>query len=255
MSPENQRSAADGMPWFTTTHWSLVLNASAEDSLLATEALGRLCEIYWRPVNTFIRSRFPPSVEPEDLTQQFFARFLEKKFYRLADRERGRFRSFLLVAVKNFLLNELERMSAQKRGGGKAPLSIDETLPDEDTPRIEIADERTAERGYELNWALTLLARSRDKLAAEYRADGKADRFEILEQLLPGEESGLTYAEVAKRLGLAEGTIKSDMHRLKARYRELLRVEVAHTVATPAEIDDELRHLLTVVGQPHANQG
>ena len=133
-------------------------------------------------------------------------------------------------------------------------MSIDETPPDEDSPRVEIADERTAVQSYEQNWALTLLTAARENLAAEYRADNKAERFAYLEQLLPGEETELTYAQVAKALGLAEGTIKSDMHRLRRRYRELLRLEVAHTVATPAEIDEELRQLLEVFSRPRSNK-
>jgi RNA polymerase sigma-70 factor (ECF subfamily) len=188
--------------------------------------------------------------DAEDLTQQFFARFLEKEHYRLAQQERGRFRSFLLAMAKNFLVNEREKASAQKRGGGQTPVSLDEEIPGENRPRVELTDERTADRLYEQSWALTLLVRTRERLAAEYSSEGKADRFAQLEKFLPGEESDMTYAEAAVHFGVAEGTIKSDVHRLKRRYRDLLREEIAHTVATPAEIDDELRHLITVLGQP-----
>ena len=249
MPEANPHSAIANLPWFTTTHWSVVLNAGADDSLLASKALGQLCEIYWRPVNVFIRSRCHSKGDPDDLTQQFFARFLEKEHYRLANRERGRFRAFLHTAIKNFLVNEWERATSQKRGGGQTDLSLDETAPDQAEPRIQPADERTAEQSFELNWALTLLSRARERLASEYRADGRAERFTHLEQLLPGEATEMTYAQVAVLLGVAEGTIKSDIHRLKRRYRELLREEVAHTVATPAEIDDELRYLLAVVSR------
>jgi RNA polymerase sigma-70 factor (ECF subfamily) len=238
------------MSWFTTTHWTVVLNAGAEDSLLAAGAIEQLCQTYWQPVHTFIRSRSQRSAEPDDLTQQFFARFLEKQHYRLADRERGRFRAFLLTSVKNFLVNEWERAAAQKRGGGQLPVSLEETMPGEDVPRLQLVDERNAEQSFEQNWALTVLARAREKLMAEYHADGRAERFVHLEQLLPGQETDMTYAQVAELLGVAEGTIKSDIHRLKRRYRELLRDEVAHTVATPGDIDAELRHLLTVVSRP-----
>jgi RNA polymerase sigma factor (sigma-70 family) len=232
--------------WFNTTHWTVVLNAGSDDTALASEALGKLCRSYWPPVNAYVRQRGYPAADAEDLTQQFFARFLEKEHYRLAQRERGRFRTFLLTAVKHFLVNERERISALKRGGGQALESLDETSLDGERPRIEPADERTAEQAYEKNWAMTLLARVRDQLAADYAADGGADRFAHLEKFLPGEESDLTYAQAAALLGLSEGTIKSDVHRLKRRYRERLREELAHTVSAPTEIEDELRHLMAV---------
>ncbi len=236
--------------WFTTTHWTVVLGAKSDDAPAAAAALGQLCQTYWAPIHAYIRRTDRNPGDAEDLTQQFFERFLEKEQYRLAQRERGRFRSFLLTTVKHFLINEWERASAQKRGGGRQPVSLDEQLPDEDRPRIEPADDRNAEWIYEQTWALTLLKNVRARLAAEYAGEGKGERFALLEQFLPGEECDLTYAQAAARLGVAEGTIKSDMHRLKRRYRDLLREEIAHTVATPAEVDDEVRHLMAVLGQP-----
>ncbi len=235
--------------WFATTHWSVVLQAREGDSPAAARALAQLCQTYWGPINAYIRGRGHPSADAEDLTQQFFARFLEKEHYRLADRERGRFRSFLLTSVKRFVINEWERSFAQKRGGGRLAVSLDEEALEEGHPRVELTDERTAERLYEQNWTLTLLAEVRARLEAEYAAEGKGERFAQLEQFLPGEKSDLTYAEAAARFGVAEGTIKSDMHRLKRRYRELLREQIAHTVAAPSEIDEELRHLIAVLGR------
>ena len=244
MSAMENSAASPG--WFTTTHWTVILNARAEDTALASEALGQLCRVYWAPINAYFRRRGQNPVDADDLTQQFFARFLEKQYYKLAKRERGRFRTFLLTAAKHFLVNDWERASAKKRGGGQVAVSLDEEQTQSSQPRIELKDERTAERIYEQSWAMTLLERVRERLTAEYTAEGRADRFALLEKFLPGEESDITYAEAAARTGLAEGTIKSDVHRLKKRYRELLREEIAHTVSTPAEIDEELRHLMAV---------
>ena len=188
---------------------------------------------YWAPVNAYIRRwQFSPA-DADDLTQQFFARFLEKKHYKQADRNRGKFRTFLLTSVKNFLVNERERACAQKRGGGQAPVSLDEHGSGLGRASADLVDERTAERIYEQRWALTLLTQVRTRLAAEYVADGGEGRFTVLEQFLPGEESGGTYAEVAARLEIAEGTLKSEVHRFKKRYRVLLREEIQHTVSDP----------------------
>ena len=250
MGVSGNASEREASGWFTTTHWTVVLQARDDTSPAAAGALSTLCQTYWAPINTYIRRVGQNSSDADDLTQQFFARFLEKQQHRLADRERGKFRTFLLTAVKHFLINEWERSSAQKRGGGRTPLSLDEEATEDGQPRIELKDERTAERSYEQSWALTLLAHVRAKVEAEYRKDGKAERFAQLEKFLPGEESDMTYAEAAMRFGVAEGTIKSDVHRLKARYREVLRQEIAHTVSSPAEIDDELRYLVAILGQP-----
>lgn len=244
-------SESESPRWFATTHWTVVLNAKSDDSSHAAEALGKLCQTYWAPINAYIRRMGQSAADSEDLTQQFFARFLEKEHYKQASRDRGRFRSFLLTSVKNFLVNEWERASARKRGGGQANVSLDEEFSETGGQRVEAIDERTAEWIYEQRWALTLLAQVRARLEAQYAVEGKAERFTLVEQFLPGEESEMTYAEASARLGIAEGTLKSDVHRLKRRYRELLREEIAHTVATPADIDTELRHLAAVLSQPH----
>jgi RNA polymerase sigma factor (sigma-70 family) len=227
-----------------------VLNAQSDDTKEAAQALGELCRIYWEPIRGYVARTCRNLSDAEDLTQQFFVRFLEKEHYRLADRERGKFRTFLLTSVKHFLVNEWERASAQKRGGGEQALSLDEATTEGGQPRIELKDERTAEQIYEQSWALTLLARVRERVQEEYARAGREDRFRQLEKFLPGEESDLTYAEAGARFGVAEGTLKSDVHRLKRRYRELLREEIAHTVAKPEDIEDELRHLIVVVGRP-----
>ncbi len=235
--------------WFGSTHWSVLQAASAEPSSLAQQALENLCRQYWSPLFNYLRSRGFSKEDAEDLAQQFFARFLAKKHFRLADRDRGRFRSFLLTAAKNFLANEWEKANAQKRGGGILPLSIDIETEEGGMPLIEPSDERTAEHAYEYNWALTLLSRVREKLSREYATGKGQNRFACLEQFLPGEQSSMTYAEASARLGVAEGTIKSDVHRLKLRYREMLRDEISQTVATPSEVEDELRHLVTILGR------
>ena len=248
--PDQTDPPLDPPRWFATTHWTVVLGAKSDDAPQAAAALGRLCETYWAPIHAYIQRQGRIPADAEDLTQRFFERFLEKEQYRLAQRERGRFRSFLLTTLKHFLINEWERASAQKRGGGRETVSLDELVADEDRARVEPADEQTAEHIYERTWALTLLEKVRTRLESEYAAEGKAERYAHLEKFLPGEECDLTYAQAAARLGIAEGTIKSDMHRLKRRYRDGLRAEIAHTVATEAEVDDELRHLLSVLSQP-----
>jgi RNA polymerase sigma factor (sigma-70 family) len=234
--------------WFTTTHWSVVLNARSDDESCARVALSRLCETYWNTVNTFIKARGYPPAEAEDLTQEFFAKFLEKEQYRTADPSRGRFRSFLLACVKNFLSKEHARATAKKRGGGSAVISLDETFEDGESC-MEIRDERTADQVFEQNWAIALLARARSQLEAQYSQEGKSEWFAQLEKFLPGEESELTYAELAKLRGIAEGTIKSDVHRLKRRFASLVRQEIANTVANPSEVDEELGHLRSVLAK------
>ena len=183
--------------------------------------------------------------------QQFFARFLGKELFRMANRERGRFRTFLLTGMKNFLANEWEKARAQKRGGRSPAVSIDAETETGGRPLIELSDERTAEHAYENNWALALLAQARERLAAEFSADREEDRFRCLEQFLPGEASAMTYAEAGMKLGVPEGTLKSEVHRLKRRYRDLLREEIGRTVATPSELDDELRHLMAILSRPN----
>jgi RNA polymerase sigma factor (sigma-70 family) len=247
-TPEIPQDNRQSPNWFMTTHWTVVLNASSDKEAQAAEALETLCRDYWWPINRYIRSRGYVQADADDLTQQFFTRFLEKQHYRRVQRERGRFRSFLLTSVKNFLADEWERASAQKRGGGRPDISLDELAPDQSHGHLEIADERTAEHVFEQNWVLTLLGKVRERLAAEYAAGGKAERFAQLEQFLPGEESGLTYTEAAASLGIAEGTLKSDVHRLKRRYGELLREEIAHTFGKPEDVEDEWRHLIEVAG-------
>ncbi len=237
--------APTGRQLFATTHWSVVLSAADTAAPQGQAALEELCRVYWYPLYTYVRRQGHSSEDAQDLTQEFFARFLARKYFRLADRQRGRFRSFLLTSLKHFLINEWERASAEKRGP-RATIPIDTVLAESLYSR-EASNELPADRTYERNWAIATLKRVRDRLEQDYARQGKAERFSQLEKFLPGQRGELTYAEAAALLGVAEGTLKSDVNRLKKRYRELVRAEIASTVASPGEIDDELRYLIVVL--------
>lgn len=246
---ETAEDSARGDPReFRTTHWSLVLTAGHGASPGARAALETLCRTYWYPLYAYVRRLGYRPEDAQDLTQGFFARLLERDFFARAQRERGRFRSFLLTALKHHLGDERDRATALKRGGALTFVSLDEELAEAQFSR-EPADETTPEMIFERRWALTLLETARGQLQAVYAADGKEDRFALLEQFLPGEQGQISYAQAAAQLGLAEATLRSEVHRFKQRLRELLRAEIAHTVASPAEIDDEVRHLMAVLGR------
>jgi RNA polymerase sigma factor (sigma-70 family) len=232
---------------FATTHWSLVLAAGQGDTPQATAALERLCRIYWYPLYAFVRRQGYSAVDAQDLTQAFFARLLQKNLVGVAQPERGRFRWFLLTSLRHFLANEWDRATAQKRGGGTPPIPLDEAEA-EGRYRQELSHEQTAEKLYERRWALTVLEQVHQRLREEFAALGHAQHFQLLEQLLPGEERPLSYKEVASELGVAEGTVKCEMHRLKQRFRDLLRAEIAHTVSSPSEIDEEIHYVIQVIG-------
>lgn len=231
---------------FGTTHWSVVLGAANTSEQGAHEAMERLCRTYWYPLYAYVRREGYSPEDAEDFTQAFFARFLEKDYLAQVAREKGRFRSFLLVALRHFLSDERDRARAVKRGGGKTILSLDAQEAEGRYLR-EAAHDLTPEKIFERRWALTLLDRVIARLREEYAAAGKADRFAALKTFLPGELATGTYAEAAARLGLAEGTVKWEMNQLKKRYRELLLAEIAHTVSSPDQIDDEARHLIAVL--------
>lgn len=239
--------AGPGAPGvFATTHWSLVLSAADEHSPQAADALAQLCQDYWHPLYAFVRRQGASPHEAEDLTQEFFARLLAKRSIANASREKGRFRTFLLVALKRFLINERERAHAQKRGGGQLAISLD-VEEAEAGYRAEPVDAMTADRIYERRWVLALLDRVIESLRAEAEADGKGEIFELLKVFLCGEKGAKSQASIGKRFGMSEGAVKAAVHRLRVRYRDRLRSEVAKTVAHPSEIDDELRHLLAVL--------
>jgi DNA-directed RNA polymerase specialized sigma24 family protein len=244
MSDEEVRS----IPVFATTRWSVVLNAAQPDAPEADNALAELCRLYWYPLYAHVRRFGYDPHTARDLTQEFFARLLEKNYLSAADRRRGRFRAFLVTAFKCFLANEWDRAMAQKRGGGNQPVWLD-ALSAEERYRYEPVDTLTADQLFDRRWALDLLARVQQRLGNEFSAAGKTERFEALEQFLPGAEPTESQATVGARLGLNENAVKQEVHRLKKRYVELLRAEVAQTVAHPDEVEEELRYLVDVVAR------
>lgn len=240
MAPSRQNGAAP----FTTTHWSVVLEAQSE-SPAAQEALEKLCRTYWRPIYSFVQRQSGPE-EAEDITQAFFADLLEHRSLTAVRREKGRFRSYLLGALKHFLADERRRAVAIKRGKGQRLIPFEELSADEGT-QMEPADPVTAEQIYERRWASTLLERVLNLLKNEYGAAGNAALFNSLKRLLPDEPGAPSQASVAAQLGMTENAVRQAFHRFRQRYQLLLREEIAHTVATPGDIEDELRHLITVV--------
>ena len=241
---ETSRPAESSQPqWFATTHWSVVLAAGRGDSTRATAALEKLCRNYWYPLYAFVRRLGHSAPDAEDLVQSFFAVCLEKNYLGAAEQAKGRFRSFLLMALKRFLANEWDKARAQKRGGTHTTVSLD-VLTAEQRYALEPADSLSADKLFDRRWALTLLDQVVTRLQDEQAAMGKADQFEQLKECITTAGRGVPYVEIAARLGTSESAIKVAVHRLRQRYRELLQEEIANTVAAPAEIEDERRHLL-----------
>ena len=247
MKTDSTKPATSGGGHFVTTHWSLVLRAAQTDEATAQEALSELCQTYWRPLYCFIRWQGQAPHEAEDLTQAFFARLLEKNYVADARQERGKFRSFLLTAVKRFMANEWDREHAQKRGGFRQTVEIDQAMAEAHLD-AELKHELTPETRFERQWAVTLLERTMARLREEYIDTGRAKLFEHLSACLTREEAAGTYAEIARELRLSEASVKQAGYRLRARYREILRAEIGKTVATPQEIDEELRSLFACFG-------
>jgi RNA polymerase sigma factor (sigma-70 family) len=231
---------------FTTTHWSVVLLAGESASVEADQALENLCRTYWYPLYAYVRRQGRSADDAQDLTQDFFARLLEKKYLRLADPQRGRFRTFLLSSLKNFLINEWEKSRTAKRGGADVTFSLDEQDA-EGRYLAEPVDGLTPDRIYEKRWAVTLLEKVLARLREKYLMEDKAPLFEALKPYVWGETLMNGYDEVAARLNMSTGALRVAMHRLRESYRELLRDEVARTVASPAEIDEELRQLVAAL--------
>jgi RNA polymerase sigma factor (sigma-70 family) len=231
---------------FLTTHWSAVLSAQRSDSTRAQSALASLCQTYWYPLYAYVRRRGYPPPDAQDLTQEFFARLLEQRWLLRADPQRGHFRTFLLTALSRFLANEWDRARARKRGGG-VPLLALEFDTAETRYGLEPADPRTPEQIFERRWALALLDKVLERLRQESRAEGKGGLYESLRPCLVGERQGQPYAVLARQLGMSEGAVKVAVHRLRQRYRQLLREEVASTVANPKDVEEEMRHLFTAL--------
>ncbi len=242
--PDAHSASADD---FTTTQWSLVLAAGQRGSAEAEHALAVLCQRYWFPLYAFARRRVTEVHEAQDLTQEFFVRLLEKNSLAAASPERGRFRSFLLASLKNFLANEWDRTTAQKRGGDRQCLSLDWEAG-ESRLSFEPSHSDTPERGFERQWALTLLDNVVRRLQDEFAAVGKSRQFELLKETLTGGRAALDYVAVANDLAISEEAARQAVHRLRKRYRELLRDEVAATVETPDEVEDEIGRLFQALG-------
>jgi RNA polymerase sigma-70 factor (ECF subfamily) len=231
---------------FATTHWSLVLAAARDTRPDARAALATLCETYWYPLYYYVRRRGYRAEDAMDLTQEFFATLLAKESLRVAEPERGRFRSFLLASLNNFLANEWDRASARKRGGGRKTFSLN-IEGAEGRYALEPAIDRPPESLFEQRWALTLLERVLADLRRVCARDGKERLFDRLKGFLSSEASGTSCRQVAAELGMTEGAVKMAVHRLRRQYRRLLRTHIAQTVASPEEIDDEIRHLFTAL--------
>jgi len=238
-------SAQNGAVAFATTHWSVVL-AAQDESPAAQEALEKLCRTYWRPIYSFVRRQGVGPEEAKDLTQGFFALLLERRDLDAVRREKGRLRSYLLTSLKHFLTNERSRAMAVKRGEGQRLIPL-EDLRVRERAGFEPADIASADHVYERRWALTVLDQVLTRLRDEYRATGKMLLFDQLQKSLTDEPERPSQAEIAHELGMTENAVKQAFHRLRQRYRELLREEIAHTVMAPGDIEDELRHLIAVL--------
>jgi RNA polymerase sigma factor (sigma-70 family) len=232
-------------PVFMTTRWSVVVRAGGSDARTGQLALSELCAAYWSPLYAYVRRLGKSPHDAEDLTQAFFAQLLEKQWLAGADQTKGRFRTFLLIALKRFLANEWDRQHALKRGGFQTIISIDQDLAEMKFDEA-LACRDQPDVIYEKQWAMTLLERVMNRLGAEYAETGRGALFENLRACLAKEESAPAYAEIGVRLGLSEAAVKMTVRRLRARYRELLRDEIAETVESPAEIEDEIAHLFSV---------
>jgi DNA-directed RNA polymerase specialized sigma24 family protein len=233
---------------FHTTSWTLVRAAADKPTVDSREALAALCQRYWHPVYAFVRRHGYDREQSQDLTQGFFAVLIEKNYLLDTDRERGKFRSFLLAAVKHFLANEWDRVNALKRGGGQVPVSID-LVEAEDWQASAVVEHATPESLFERRWALSLLENVMVKLRSEFADEGKTEEFARLSAFLNRDSESARYETVAEEMGVSAGALRMAVHRMRRRYRRLLRAEIAETLPGPEaeEIDDELRYILSVL--------
>lgn len=230
---------------FATTHWSVVLAAGGDETTQAGAAIEVLCRSYWHPLYHYLRRRGYRLEDAQDLTQGFFAKLIQRRALAKADPQRGRFRSFLLASLKNFLADEWDRARAQKRGGEET-LRLD-FQSEESRLGEPAAGTLTPDEAYERRWAIRLLEQVYARLAAEFEREGRVAQFQALRVALAGDRGAVPYAEIGRQTGLSEGAVKVAVHRLRQRYRALLRATVAETVAAPEEVEAELRHLLRVL--------
>jgi RNA polymerase sigma-70 factor (ECF subfamily) len=227
---------------FATTHWTVVLAAGRRHTPQSDHALEELCRTYWFPLYAYVRRRGHTKEDAEDLVQAFFARFLEKNYLEGLSAERGRFRAFLLASLKHFLANEWDKSQRQKRGGGTAHLSLDWQTADTQF-QVAATQEPSPDRAFDREWAVALLAKVIERLHAEYEGEGRGKQFAELKVFLTAGKGALSHAEAARALGLDEGAVRVAVHRLRKRYRQLLRDEIAQTLADPAAVDEEMRAL------------
>ena len=237
------------MSRFATTNWSLILHAAARDDTEARLALALLCETYWYPVYAFVRRQGCSAADAEDLTQGYFARFLEKQFVKEVRPEYGRFRAFLLVSVRNFLHNERDRQRALKRGGGRRLVSLDAVTAERSYDE-KLADRTTPEDLFERSWARTLFDRVLEQLERKAAREGKAERVARLRPFLTGTEPEAGYDVLAAEWGVGESAVRAAVHRLRKDFALLLREEVGRTVAAERDVEDEMRHVLAVLAEP-----
>jgi RNA polymerase sigma-70 factor (ECF subfamily) len=235
-------------PAFVTTRWTLVLAAGDGASSDGCEALEQLCRSYWFPLYAYVRRRGHDAHAAQDLTQGFFERLLERNDLARLTREGGRFRSFLLTALNHYLANEHERATAQKRGGGRTLISLDDESAEDRYQSHEPSHSETPDRLFERQWALALMEEAMKRLGAEHSGSGKSAAYDALRPFLSREPDPGEYATVANRLNIAPGTLAVQVHRLRDRYRLLVRAAVADTVQSPLEVDAEMRHLLESLG-------
>jgi RNA polymerase sigma-70 factor (ECF subfamily) len=246
MNPADESSPARPTGPFASTHWSLVLLARGQASPAADQALAALCEAYWYPLYAYIRRRVGSADRAEELTQEFFARLLEHDFLAGVDQGRGRFRAFLLACCNHFLANQRDHARARKRGGGKTIQSLD-FLSAAQRYDQEPADTLTPERLFDRRWALRLLEATLDHLRREFQEAGKGPLYEHLKAALLGDHAALSYAQIGAEVGLSEAAVKKAAQRLKQRYREVLRAEIAATVDSPEQVDEEIRDLFAAL--------
>jgi RNA polymerase sigma factor (sigma-70 family) len=238
-------NAYHGPVAFTTTHWSMVLEAQGE-SPAAQQALEKLCRTYWRPIYSFVRRQGTGQEDAEDITQGFFALLLERKDLNTVRKEKGRLRSYLLTSVKHFLADEWRQAMAAKRGKGQRLIPFEE-IREREQIDVERSDRLTADQIYERRWALTVLEQVLARLRDEYRSAGNLRFFEQMKKMLLDEPGRPSQAQIANEFDMTENAVKQAFYRFRQRYQALLREEIAHTVAMPSDIEDELRHLIAVV--------
>jgi RNA polymerase sigma-70 factor (ECF subfamily) len=232
---------------FATTHWTVVLAAGRRSTPQADHALEALCRTYWFPLYAYVRRRGHTKEDAEDLTQAFFARFLAKNYLEGLSAERGRFRAFLLAALKHFLANEWDKSQRQKRGGDAPHLSLDWQTADTHF-QIAATAEPSPDHAFDREWAVALLSNVIERLRAECVAEGRQRHFEALKQFLTVGQGALSHADAARELGMEETAVRVAVHRLRKRYRRLLREEIAQTLADPAQVDEEMRALFGAFG-------